>query len=451
MPDAAIADRISADIAKLDGVVPFRKHGTVTRIVGNVVDATSLEVAVGDLCRINRSEGPPIEAEVVGFHERGIQLMPLGDFSGINPGAYVWSAARVLDVGVGPGMVGRVLNGLGEPIDGKGPIDHAQRYPLSNTPPNPLTRAPITEPLATGVRAIDGLITLGRGQRVGIFSGSGVGKSVLMGMIAQHTAADVNVIALLGERGREVREFIERDLGPQGLKRSVVVVATSDEAALVRSKGALVATAVAEYFRDEGNDVLLMMDSVTRVGMAWREIGLAIGEPPTTKGYPPSIYPQLAKILERAGTSDRGSITGLYAVLVEADDFNEPLADAARSILDGHIVLSRDLADHRHYPAIDVLGSISRLRDTVIDAEHLEAANSLQRLEASYRAHEDLISVGAYKSGSDPLTDAAIAVRPEALDYLRQRPGEHVTLEETRARLEQIVRKLAPEVFGAAS
>ncbi len=447
MPDVGVSPPLHEVIGKLEGALPYRVHGTVTRIVGNVVDATSLKVAVGDLCHIKRSEGDLVDAEVVGFNERGIQLMPLGDFSGINPGAYVWAVGRVLDVGVGMGLVGRVINGLGEPIDGKGPIQEGQRYPLSQTPPNPLTRTPITEPLATGVRAIDGLITLGRGQRVGIFSGSGVGKSVLMGMIAQHTSADVNVIALLGERGREVREFIERDLGPQGLRRSVVIVATSDEAALVRAKGALLATAVAEYFRDTGNDVLLMMDSVTRVGMAWREIGLAIGEPPTTKGYPPSIYPSLAKLLERAGTSDKGSITGLYAVLVEADDFNEPLADAARSILDGHIVLSRDLAEQRHFPAIDVLGSISRLRDTVIDAEHLEAANGFQRLEASYKVHEDLISVGAYKAGSDPTTDAAIAMRSETLSFLRQRPGEHVTLEETRGRLEQIANKVGSHVL----
>jgi FliI/YscN family ATPase len=451
MPDTALVDRLSHVIGKLDGALPYRKHGTVMRIVGNVVDASSLDVAVGDLCRIKRNDADPVDAEVVGFHERGIQLMPLGDFSGIVPGAYVWSVGRVLDVGVGPALVGRVINGLGQPIDGKGALEEEQRYPLNQTPPNPLTRTPIAEPLATGVRAIDGLVTLGRGQRVGIFSGSGVGKSVLMGMIAQHTAADVNVIALLGERGREVREFIERDLGPQGLRRSVVVVATSDEPALVRSKGALLATAIAEYFRDAGNDVLLMMDSVTRVGMAWREIGLAIGEPPTTKGYPPSIYPSLAKMLERAGTSDKGSITGLYAVLVEADDFNEPLADAARSILDGHIILSRELAEQRHFPAIDILGSISRLRDTVIDAEHLEAANNFQRLEASYKAHEDLISVGAYKAGSDPATDAAIAVRADTLGYLRQRPGEQVTLEETRGRLEQIVHKVGGHVFEVAS
>jgi FliI/YscN family ATPase len=443
-------ERLSEAIGKLDGTLPYRRHGTVTRIVGNVVDATSLEVAVGDLCRIRRSEGAAVEAEVVGFHERGIQLMPLGDFTGINPGAYVWSVGRVLDVGVGPQLIGRVINALGEPIDGQGPLEVRERYPLCQVPPNPLTRTPITEPLATGVRAIDGLTTLGRGQRVGIFAGSGVGKSVLLGMIAQHTAADVNVIALLGERGREVREFIERDLGPQGLRRSVVIVATSDEAALVRSKGALLATAVAEYFRDSGSDVLLMMDSVTRVGMAWREIGLAIGEPPTTKGYPPSIYPALAKMLERAGTSDKGSITGLYAVLVEADDFNEPLADAARSILDGHIILSRHLAEQRHYPAVDVLTSISRLRDTVIGAEHLEAANLFQRIEASYRSHEDLISVGAYKAGSDAATDAAIAIRAEALAFLQQRPGEHITLEEARGRLQQIVRKVGP-MLGEAS
>jgi FliI/YscN family ATPase len=302
-------------------------------------------------------------------------------------------------------------------------------------PPGPLERSRITTPLATGVRAIDGFLTVGRGQRIGIMAGSGVGKSVLLGMVARHTAADVNVIALLGERGREVREFIERDLGPEGLRRSVVIVATSDQAAVVRATGALVATAIAEYFRDAGRDVLLMMDSVTRVAMAWREIGLSIGEPPATKGYPPSVFAALPRLLERAGTGVRGSITGLYTVLVEGDDFNEPVADAARSILDGHIVLSRRLANQKHFPAIDVLDSVSRVRDQIVAREDLEAANEVLALEATYRTQEDLVTVGAYKAGTDTQLDAAIAVRPDLLGILRQRPDESTTLEMTADRI----------------
>lgn len=439
MEQSAFSKRLSSAISQIADVPSYRIQGRVKRIVGNVVEVSTIDVAVGDLCRIKRDGCATIEAEVVGFHERGVQLMPFTDLDGINPGAPVWSVGRAPDVVVGDGLVGRVLDGLGRPIDGRGPVRGECRYPLSDTPPHPLTRAPIAAPLASGVRAIDGLLTLGRGQRVGIFSGSGVGKSVLLGMMARHASTDVNVIALLGERGREVREFIDRDLGDEGLRRSVLVVATSDQAALTRAKGALVATAIAEYFRDCGKDVLLMMDSITRVGMAWREIGLAIGEPPTTKGYPPSIFSALAKLLERAGTDDRGSITGLYTVLVEGDDFNEPLADTARSILDGHIVLSRELAAQRHFPAIDVLESISRVRETVIDARHRDAANTFLRLEASYRTHEDLISVGAYQAGADRDADAAIALRSDALAYLRQQPEECSTFDESRERLVSMV------------
>jgi FliI/YscN family ATPase len=320
-------------------------------------------------------------------------------------------------------------------MDGLGPLKPCRRYPLMAEPPNPLERSRISLPLGTGVRAIDGLVTLGRGQRIGIMAGSGVGKSVLLGMIARRASSDVNVIALLGERGREVREFVERDLGPEGLSRSVVIVATSDQPAVIRATGALVATAVAEYFRDSGRDVLLMMDSVTRIAMAWREIGLSVGEPPTTKGYPPSVFASLPRLLERAGTGKSGSVTGLYTVLVEGDDFNEPVADAARSILDGHIVLSRHLAARKQFPAIDILESVSRVRDAVIDEEHLQAANSFLRLEAAYRHQEDLISVGAYKSGADRAADAAIALRSDMLGFLRQRPEEHSGLPESRRRL----------------
>jgi FliI/YscN family ATPase len=427
----------------------FAIHGRVTRVIGQVVEATSLEVAVGEVCRIEMSPTAGILAQVVGFHDRGIMLMPFGELDGIHPGDVVMPLGRTLYAEAGGGLVGRVLDGLGRPIDSDLPIGLSRRYPLIAEPPGPLERAPIRAPLSTGVRAIDGFLTLGRGQRIGIMAGSGVGKSVLLGMIARHTSADINVIALLGERGREVREFIERDLGPEGLARSVIVVATSDQAAVVRATGALVATAIAEGFRDAGRDVLLMMDSVTRVAMAWREVGLSVGEPPTTKGYPPSVFAQLPRLLERAGTGRTGSITGLYTVLVEGDDFNEPVADAARSILDGHIVLSRQLAQAKHFPAIDVLHSVSRVRDHVIPAEELEAANALLRMEATYRAQEDLITVGAYKGGTDVELDTAIALRPELLDLLRQQPAEGGSLDGTMRQVCALASRLAPGRRGA--
>ena len=413
----------------------FTACGRVTRVIGQVVEVSSLPVAVGEVCRIARDERTGILAQAVGFHERGILLMPLGEIEGIRPGAIVIPLGRGFYARVGEGLVGRILNGLGRPLDGGGPIRSSHSYSLTGRLPNPLERKRIAVPLGTGVRAIDGLITLGQGQRIGIMSGSGVGKSVLLGMIARHTTADVNVIALLGERGREVREFIERDLGREGLQRSVVVVATSDQAAVVRATGALVATALAEYYRDTGRNVLLMMDSITRVAMAWREIGLAVGEPPTTKGYPPSVFAALPRLLERAGTAREGSITGLYTVLVEGDDFNEPIADATRAILDGHIVLSRQLANAKHFPAIDVLASVSRVRDSVIPREHLEAAKTLLQVVASHHAHEDLIAVGAYKAGADPLVDAAIALRPQIQSFLCQEANDRSSLVEVQTEL----------------
>jgi len=432
-------DSPASDLALALGATPrFAVQGRVTRVVGQVVEATALEIAVGEVCRIEMSATEGMLAQVAGFHDRGIMLMPFGELDGIHPGDVVQPLGRSLYAEVGAGLIGRVLDGLGHPIDGRGPIGRAKRCPLTAEPPRPLDRAPIRSPLGTGVRAIDGFLTLGRGQRIGIMAGSGVGKSVLLGMIARHTSADVNVIALLGERGREVREFIERDLGPEGLARSVVIAATSDQAAILRSTGALVATAIAEAFRDAGRDVLLMMDSVTRVAMAWREIGLSVGEPPTTKGYPPSVFAQLPRLLERAGTGRRGSITGLYTVLVEGDDFNEPVADAARSILDGHVVLSRKLAQQKHFPAIDVLDSVSRVRDQVITPVDREAANGLLKLEATFRAQEDLITVGAYKSGTDKALDRAIAFRPELLDLLRQQPDEGTAIDETGARVRDL-------------
>jgi flagellum-specific ATP synthase len=424
-----------AERAAIAAAPRFTVCGRVTRVIGQVVEVSSLPVAVGEVCRIAPDDHHGILAQVVGFHERGVLLMPMRELEGVHPGALVIPLGRAFEADVGEALVGRVLDGLGSPIDGLGPVERTRRRPLAADPPGPMDRTRITRALGTGVRAIDGFVTLGEGQRIGIMAGSGVGKSVLLGMVARHTTADVNVIALLGERGREVRDFIERDLGPEGLARSVVVVATSDQAAVVRGTGALVATAIAEQFRDAGKNVLLMMDSITRVAMAWREIGLAAGEPATTKGYPPSVFAALPRLLERAGTAKQGSITGLYTVLVEGDDFNEPVADAARSFLDGHIVLARRLANARHFPAVDVLESVSRVRDQVIPRELREAGDRLLRLEAAYRSHEDLIAVGAYKAGAERDVDAAIALRPEMQAFLRQPAADHSSLTEVRERI----------------
>ena len=411
----------------------FATYGRVTRLVGLVAEASGMDVGLGELCRITSMNGEQsVLAEVVGFHERGVQLMPLGDMSGMHPGSSVQPLGRTFGVDVGPGLLGRVLDGLGHPIDGLGKMDCVARVPLAAEPPNPLERQTIKDVLETGVRAIDGALTIGLGQRVGIFAGSGVGKSTLLGMVARQARADVTVIALLGERGREVRDFIENSLGEEGLARSVIVVATGDQAALVRARGALVATAIAEYFRDQGKQVLLMVDSVTRVAMAWREIGLAVGEPPTTKGYPPSVFAALPRLLERAGNGATGGITGIYTVLVDADDFNEPVADAARSILDGHIVLTRKLAAAGHYPSIDIMESKSRVRDQIIDTPQRNAANAVVRLEAAYREKEDLIMVGAYQKGSDAYVDAAMTMRDRVLSFLQQRPDEVSSVGATR-------------------
>jgi FliI/YscN family ATPase len=440
MPDtfvAALVDRI-ADTPR------FGRFGRVTRVVGLVIEATGLEVGVGELCRVTSlAEDRSVLAEVVGFNEQNVILMPLGELDGLHAGSSVQPLGRSFGVDVGPGLLGRILNGLGHPIDGLGPVEVEARVPLTAEPPNPLHRQMIDEPLETGVRAIDGMLTIGRGQRVGIFAGSGVGKSTLLGMIARHAKADVNVIALLGERGREVRDFLEHSLGPDGLARSVVVVATGDQAALVRARGALVATAIAEYFRDQGKQVLLMLDSVTRVAMAWREIGLATGEPPTTKGYPPSVFASLPRLLERAGNAHRGGITGIYTVLVDGDDFNEPVADATRSILDGHIVLTRKLASAGHFPAIDVLESKSRVRDQIIQAEQRDQAESILRLESAYREKEDLILVGAYQKGTNLNVDAAIQYRDDILALLRQRADETSALHETQTRIRALANNIS--------
>ncbi|MGE5422100.1 MAG: FliI/YscN family ATPase, partial [Ignavibacteriales bacterium] len=358
---------------------------------------------------------------------------------GIGPGSEISSTGKKLSVHVGENLVGRVLNGLGQPMDGKGPLMTGESYPVMNLPPNPLSRRRIQEPLSVGIKAIDGLVTLGKGQRIGIFAGSGVGKSTVMGMISRNTSADINVIALIGERGREVREFLERDLGEEGLKRSVVVVATSDQPALVRIKGAFVATSIAEYFRDKGYDVLLLMDSLTRFALAQREVGLAIGEPPATRGFTPSVFALLPKLLERAGTSAVGSITGMYTVLVEGDDMNEPITDAVRGIVDGHIVLSRDLAALNRYPAIDVLQSVSRLMIEVASKEHLEMAYRFRSLQAVYEDAKDLIDIGAYKQGSNPRIDEALLHIDRLTDFLRQDIYEKVGMEDVIQQLRNAV------------
>lgn len=384
--------------------------GKVTQVIGLVIESQGPAVSLGELCYI-KSHFPdilPIPAEVVGFREGYVMLMPVGEMQGIGPGCEVVSAQKTLNVKVGPELLGRVLDGLGNPMDDKGPLLCKTEYPLQADPPPPLTRPRIKDNLYVGVRAIDGLITMGEGQRIGIMAGSGVGKSTLLSMIARNTEADISVIALVGERGREVRDFIERDLGEEGMKRSVVVVATSDQPALVRIKGAMTATAIAEYFRDQGHKVVLMMDSVTRFAMAQREVGLTIGEPPATRGYTPSVFALLPRLLERAGTSEKGSITGIYTVLVDGDDMNEPIADAVRSILDGHIVLSRKIAAQNHFPAIDIMPSVSRVMNEVVSPEHLKAAQQMRQLMAVYRDAEDLIHIGAYVKGSSAKIDEAV-------------------------------------------
>lgn len=394
--------------------------GRVTQVVGLVVESNGPNARVGDLCMIETGQGELIRAEVVGFRGDRTLLMPLGELSGVRAGCAVLSSGHCLRVPVGPELLGRALDGLGEPMDGLGPLKCSRHYPIYATPPNALSRTMIQRPMETGVRAIDGMLTLAEGQRMGIFAGSGVGKSTLLGMIARNCSADVNVIALIGERGREVREFIEHDLGPEGLRRSIIVCATSEQPALVRIKAALTATAIAEYFRDQGKSVLLMMDSVTRFCMAQREVGLAVGEPPSTKGYTPSVFALLPKLMERAGNSDRGAITALYTVLVEGDDTNEPIADAARSILDGHVVLNRKLTSKGHYPPIDVMQSLSRVAPMVTDGSQQAMARDIRELMAAYSDVEDLVSIGAYKPGTKPMADRALEKWDAINGFLRQ-------------------------------
>lgn len=408
--------------AVLDQVDPVVVSGRVVQAVGIVIEGSGPMATVGELCEISREDGgEPIGAEVVGFRGDRVLLMPLGEMQGIGPGSLITMTGRVASLPVGRNLLGRVLDGLGRPLDEKGDITSAVRYPLRAGAPNPLKRARIKEPLDLGIRAINGFLTCGRGQKMGIFSGAGVGKSVLLGMISRYTKADVNVIALIGERGREVKEFLERDLGEAALQRSVVVVATSDQAPLVRLRAALVATTIAEYFRDAGQQVLLLMDSLTRLAYSQREIGLAIGEPPATKGYTPSVFTMLPKILERVGTGPGpGTITGLYTVLVDGDDLTDPIADAVRSILDGHIVLSRALAARNHFPAIDLLQSTSRVMRDIVGREHHAAAGTVMELIARYRQSEDLILLGAYKQGMNGALDRAVQLQDAINGYLRQ-------------------------------
>ncbi|MDR2455352.1 MAG: FliI/YscN family ATPase [Deltaproteobacteria bacterium] len=418
---------------------PLALEGRVTKVAGLVIEGDGPAASVGEVCRVQIGEGAMLEAEVVGFKDRAIQLMPIGDMTGLTPGSRILATGKPAVVDVGPGLLGRVLDGRGRPMDGLGPIEAEASYPVRAKPGNPLSRKRIDTPMDVGVRAINALLTIGRGQRMGIFAGSGVGKSTLMGMIARHMRADVNVIALIGERGREVREFIEKDLGPEGLERSVVVAATSEQPALVRMRGAYVGTAIAEYFRDKGRHVILMMDSATRFAYAARELGLSIGEPATTRGYTPSVFAILPQLLERAGCWEGGSVTGLYTVLVEGDDMNEPVADTMRSILDGHLVLRRDLAARNQYPAIDVLSSISRLMTDLADGGHLAAAARFKDLMSTYARNEDMINIGAYQKGSSPEIDQAIAYQPRLVEFLKQPFDQAVTLSEAREALVRAV------------
>ena len=409
----------------------FKRLGKVVNVVGLTIESNGPDAKLDDLCRIivDKDEDKYVMAEVVGFKDGKTLLMPFESTEGIGFGCIVENMGYPLSVSVGDDMLGLTLDGLGRPIDGT-EYNGAESYPIDAPSPDPLSRVIISEPLPLGVKAVDGLMTIGKGQRIGIFAGSGVGKSTLLGMFARNTKADINVIALIGERGREVREFIERDLGEEGMKRSVLVVATSDKPALVRRKAAQTATAIAEYFRDQGRDVLLMMDSLTRFSMAQREIGLASGEPPVTRGYPPSVYAQMPKLLERAGNSDKGSITGLYTVLVDGDDFNEPITDTARSILDGHIMLDRRLGHKNHYPAIDVLQSISRCMSQIATKEHKAVAGKLKNVLATYNEAEDLINIGAYKTGANPNIDYAIEKINSINEYLCQDVDSKYSFEE---------------------
>jgi type III secretion protein N (ATPase) len=426
---------------QLDTIELTSVNGRITEIIGMLIKAIVPKVKMGEICMIKR-DTEPLLAEVVGFTKDEVFLSPLGEMSGIGPSSEVIPMRLPMQVKVGPELLGRVLDGLGRPLDldTKGPLEPKDRYPVSNPPPDPLQRKIIKEPITTGIRCIDGVLTCGKGQRVGIFAAAGGGKSTLLGMIARYSKADVNVIALIGERGRELREFLEHDLGPEGMKRSVIVVSTSDQAAQLRLNAAYVGTAIAEYFRDQGKNVILMMDSVTRYARALREIGLAAGEPPARAGYTPSVFATLPKLLERSGNSSKGSITGFYTVLVAGDDMNEPVADEVRSILDGHIILSSELARQYHYPAIDVLSSASRIISSIVDKEHLQVIGQVREVLANYKKNELLIRIGEYKPGSDKAADFAIKFIDKVNRFLKQRVDEASSFDETIRQLKMLFR-----------
>ena len=432
-------------LEQLQAVPTFKKYGRVTRVVGLMLESQGPESSIGDVCKIHvyssHAGHQEILAEVVGFRDETVVLMPFKSLRDISIGCLVEGTNKPLEIKIGPELIGKILDSMGKPLDGSALPKGLAVVDTEGEPPNPLTRPPIEETLEVGVKAIDGMLTVGKGQRVGIFAGSGVGKSTLLGMIARNTTADLNVIALIGERGREVREFIERDLGPEGLKRTIVIAATSDQPALMRIKGAFTATAIAEYFRNKGLNVMLMMDSVTRVAMAQREVGLATGEPPAQKGYTPSVFAILPKLLERTGTNEYGTITAFYTVLVDGDDMNEPIADTVRGILDGHIVLDRTLANKGQYPAINVLKSVSRLMNHIATKEHKAAAEKLRELYFTYSKSEDLINIGAYKKGTSKEIDEAIFYEPLITNFLKQGYLDSVSLEESVNELVQLANR----------
>lgn len=434
---------IQSLLRQIDKVEAFKQVGLVEQVIGLVIESRGPKAKIADVCLIETGDSftPYTPAEVVGFKEGKILLMPLGEMGNLSPGARVFNTGHSFQVNVGPELLGRVLDGLGTPIDDRFPVSDDMKFHVHAHAPHPLKRKEITEVIPLGVKSIDGFTTIGKGQRVGIFAGSGVGKSTTLGMIARNTEADLSVIALIGERGREVQDFIEHSLGPEGMKRSVVVVSTSEQPALMKIKAALVATTIAEYFRKNGKNVLLMMDSLTRVAMALREVGLAVGEPPTTRGYTPSVFAFMPKLLERSGTSDTGSITGLYTVLVEGDDMNEPVADTVRGLLDGHIVLSRELAHQNHFPAVDVLASVSRLMTQIVEKPHREAAGKIRDLMALYKRSEDLINIGAYVQGTNPKLDLAVMLKNEIDALLRQEIEENAPFSDTTEKMLQIIAK----------
>ncbi len=432
--------------SEMQTINTFKRFGKITRVVGLLIESRGPAASIGDVCYIHlEKQSKKVMAEVVGFKNEHVLLMPYTDVAQISPGSLVESTGKPLEIKVGMDLRGRVLDSLGKPIDDKALSKGLTPVLTHQSPPNPLSRPRIKEAIGLGVRSIDGLLTVGKGQRIGIFAGSGVGKSTLMGMVAKQSTADLNVIALIGERGREVKEFIEKELGPEGLKRSIVIVATSDQPALMRIKGAYCATAIAEYFRSHGKNVLLMMDSLTRVAMAQREIGLAVGEPPTTKGYPPSVFALLPQLLERAGTDPKGTITAFYTVLVDGDDLDEPISDTARGILDGHIVLDRELAQKGQYPAVNVLKSVSRVMNQIVSKEHLEAASRFRAMLSTYADSEDLINIGAYKRGASAEIDEAIYNYPQMLSFLKQ--GEHESVTQTEA-MHQLVQQFRKGVIN---